>query len=153
MESDKPLIIGIGNVLMTDDGVGPYVISLLEKIRGLPADLLTLDTPGFALLTYIQNRDRVIIVDAASFEGAPGEVRRITPGEVARKNRPGLALHDADPFAVIDYAEKLGMAPRRTAVYAVRFGRIAPGGELTANARAGAEKAAAMIAQEISSYA
>jgi hydrogenase maturation protease len=144
-----PLIIGIGNTIMGDDGVGPEVISILEKIPGLKAELLVLDTPGFALLTYIQCRDKVIIIDAAEFDAPPGTVAKITARDVQRKTVASISLHDADPFAVVDYAEKMGLAPKELVVYAIRFESIEPGLTLSPPLQEAAKKAAAMIVREL----
>jgi hydrogenase maturation protease len=149
VDSDKPLIIGIGNPLMGDDGAGPWVISLLEEKLGLGVDLLVLTTPGFALLTHFEGRKKVIIVDAASFEGAPGTVARITRDMIGKKPGSGFSLHDADPFAVYDKAKTLGLAPNEIVVYAIRFETIAPREGLSPLVEAGARRAADLIAEEL----
>ena len=93
---------------MGDDGAGPFVISLLQSRYRLPRiECVTLDTPGYALLTYIQNKEKVILVDAAQFDAPPGTVVRITPDEVRQRDKPGLNLHDTDPFTIMDYAAQL----------------------------------------------
>jgi hydrogenase maturation protease len=153
VDSDKPLIIGIGNTLMGDDGVGPHVISLLEQKSDIDADLLILTTPGFALMTHFQGRKKVIIVDAASFEGAPGTVARITRDMIEKKPGSGFSLHDADPFAVYDQAKMLGLAPNELVVYAIRFETIAPRQGLSPLVEAGARRAADLIAEELSGHA
>jgi hydrogenase maturation protease len=148
-----PLVIGIGNTLMGDDGAGPHVVSLLGKKRGLRADLKVLDTPGFALLTHIQQRGLVIIVDAATFDPSRGDFVRITAADVREKKTSDLSLHDADPFAVMAYAEKLGLAPRRLVVYAVRCDTIAPCPDLSARVKETAGRVADAIAQEVAANA
>lgn len=149
MTDTTPLIIGIGNTIMGDDGVGPEVISLLEKIPGLQAELLVLDTPGFALLTYIQNRDKVVIIDAAEFDAPPGTIARVTSHDVQRKKNVSISLHDADPFAVVDYAAKMGLAPKELVVYAIRFESIEPRLTLTPVMGDAARKTADMIVKEL----
>lgn len=149
IDTSLPLIIGIGNTIMGDDGVGPEVISLLEKIPGLKAELLTLDTPGFALLTYIQNREKVIIIDAAEFDAPPGSIARVTSGDVQRKKNVSISLHDADPFAVVDYAAQMGLAPKELVVYAIRFESIEPRLTLTPVMSEAARKTVDMIVEEL----
>jgi hydrogenase maturation protease len=148
-DASHPLIIGIGNTIMGDDGVGPAVISLLEKIPGLKAELLVLDTPGFALLTYIQNRDKVIIIDAAEFDAPAGTIARVTSADVQRKKSVSISLHDADPFAVVDYAAQMGLAPKELVVYAIRFESIEPRLTLTPVIDDAAQKTAQMIVREL----
>jgi hydrogenase maturation protease len=149
VDTSVPLVIGIGNTIMGDDGVGPEVISLLEKIPGFKAELLVLDTPGFALLTYIQNRDKVIIIDAADFDAPPGTVAKITSNDVQRKKTASISLHDADPFAVVDYAATMGLAPKELVVYAIRFESIEPRLTLTPVMVEAALKVVDMIVKEL----
>lgn len=149
IDTSFPLIIGIGNTIMGDDGVGPEVISILVKIPGLKAELLTLDTPGFALLTYIQNREKVIIIDAAEFDAPPGTIARVTSGDIQRKKSVSISLHDADPFAVVDYAAQMGLAPKELVVYAIRFESIEPRLSLSPVIRDAAQTAAQMILKDL----
>ena len=75
------LVLGIGNTLLSDDGVGVHVIRALENGRtNLPENqrdvrLRDAGTLGLALLPEIAEAQRLIIVDAANFGGEPGEVR------------------------------------------------------------------------------
>jgi hydrogenase maturation protease len=149
VNSTKTLIIGIGNTLMGDDGAGPQVISILSKNQELNADLLCLDTPGFSLLTYIIERQKVIVVDAAQIDAPPGTVLRITRDQILEKKSSGLSLHDSDPFSVYDQAKNLGLAPQELVVYAIRFETITPRQGLSPSVEAGAERAADLIAQEV----
>ncbi len=77
------LILGLGNPLQGDDGIGCRVAQELEK-RELPNDVEVMDggTPGVGLLNFFEGRKRVIIVDAAEMGIAPGEFRRFTPHEI-----------------------------------------------------------------------
>ncbi|MCI0478253.1 MAG: hydrogenase maturation protease [Anaerolineales bacterium] len=78
------LILGLGNPLQGDDGVGCRVVQELEK-RVLLDEVEVMDggTPGVGLLNFFEGRQRVIIVDAAEMSIAPGEFRRFTPEQVA----------------------------------------------------------------------
>ena len=77
------LILGLGNPLQGDDGIGCRVAQELEK-RELPNDVEVMDggTPGVGLLNFFEGRKCVIIVDAAEMGIAPGEFRRFTPREI-----------------------------------------------------------------------
>ncbi len=80
----KPtLILGLGNLLQCDDGVGCRVAQELEQ-RTLPDDVEVLDagTPGIGLLNLIQDRQRVIIIDAAEMGLQPGEFKRFGADQV-----------------------------------------------------------------------
>ena len=70
-EPIKTLVLGLGNVLMGDEGIGVYVVREVEK-HTLPANVECLDggTGGITLLAPLENADRIIIIDAAS-DGNP----------------------------------------------------------------------------------
>ncbi len=77
------LILGLGNPLQGDDGVGNRIVRELEQ-RNLPDDVEVLDggTPGIGLLNLFEGRERVIIIDAAEMGLDPGEFRCFAPGDV-----------------------------------------------------------------------
>jgi hydrogenase maturation protease len=77
------LILGLGNPLQRDDGVGCRVIEELER-RSLPPGVEVLDagTPGIGLLNLLEGRQRVLIVDAAEMGRQPGEFVRFAADEV-----------------------------------------------------------------------
>lgn len=71
-------IIGLGNVLMSDDGFGPYVVRVLEACYDLPRHVEVIDagTPGLDLTPHILDADVVMFVDTVSAEGRPGDVHQ-----------------------------------------------------------------------------
>ena len=74
------LVLGIGNVLMGDEGVGVHVVRHLEK-TGVPEGVELLDggTSSFLLLEPMQRARKVILIDATLDNQPPGTVRRLTP--------------------------------------------------------------------------
>lgn len=74
------LVLGVGNLLMGDEGVGVHVIRALD-LTELPPGVRLLDggTGSFQLLEPMQSASSVILIDASADGGAPGTVRRIEP--------------------------------------------------------------------------
>jgi len=70
-------VFGVGNVLLSDDGVGSAVIHRLLSMVDVPAnvELEDLGTPGLELLAHVAGNDVVIFVDAVAEDAAPGTVR------------------------------------------------------------------------------
>jgi len=70
-------VIGLGNVLMSDDGFGPFVVRVLEATYDCPPGVEFVDagTPGLDLVPYLLDADAVIFVDTVSSAGVPGEIR------------------------------------------------------------------------------
>lgn len=79
----KNIIIGVGNVLFKDEGIGIYAAHYLRANYEFEGDLEILDggTLGFKLMTYFQEYDNVIILDTVSVEDTPGTLFRL-PSEV-----------------------------------------------------------------------
>jgi hydrogenase maturation protease len=90
----KTLVLGLGNVLMGDEGVGVHVVRALEK-RSLPDYVECFDggTGGFILLEPLQKAERIILIDAAADDNLPGSVTRTTP-QFSRDYPPTLTAHD-----------------------------------------------------------
>ena len=70
-------LMGVGNVLMGDDALGPYVLKQLEAGWELPANVTVFDagTPGLDLTLFLDGFDALIAVDALKSRGAPGTVK------------------------------------------------------------------------------
>jgi hydrogenase maturation protease len=98
----KTLVLGLGNVLMGDEGIGVYVVRALEQ-HTLPAGVECLDggTGGFTLLEPLESADRIIIVDAAADGNPAGTVTRTTP-RFARDYPPTLTAHDVGMKDLLD---------------------------------------------------
>jgi len=76
----KTLILGVGNFLLKDEGVGVHVIHELEK-ENLPPDVSLMDggTGGLHLISWLQDYDRIIMIDATLDENPTGTIRLIYP--------------------------------------------------------------------------
>ena len=99
---DKTLVLGLGNILMGDEGVGVYVIKALEQ-HTLPIGVECLDggTGGFTLLEPLENADRIILIDAASDGNPIGTITRTTP-RFSRDYPPTLTAHDVGMKDLLD---------------------------------------------------
>ncbi|MFN3603851.1 MAG: hydrogenase maturation protease [Leptonema sp. (in: bacteria)] len=80
MNSNQILVLGIGNLLMGDEGIGIHIVRELEK-ESFPESILLLDggVGGFHLLEYLQNAKKIIIIDAAKDNAPLGTVKKIIP--------------------------------------------------------------------------
>ena len=79
----KNIVVGVGNVLFKDEGVGIYASKFLQQNYKFDDSLEIIDggTVGFKLMTYFQEYDNVIILDTVSVEDEPGSIYRL-PSEV-----------------------------------------------------------------------
>lgn len=79
----KNIVVGVGNMLFKDEGVGIYASEYLKQNYEFDGDLEIIDggTLGFKLMTYFQEYENVIILDTVSIEENPGEIYRL-PSDV-----------------------------------------------------------------------
>ncbi len=114
----KTLVLGLGNVLMGDEGVGVHVVRALEK-RALPAGVECLDggTGGFTLLEPLEDADRIVLIDAAADGNAAGTVTRTTP-RFSRDYPPTLTAHDVGVKDLLDVFYMQG-GERKVVLYAI----------------------------------
>lgn len=105
------LILGIGNILMGDEGIGVAVVRALEKTV-LPESVECLDggTGGFVLLEPMQNAERVILIDATIDGAKTGTVRRLRPRFSTDYPRT-LTAHDIGLKDLLDTFYLLGDTP------------------------------------------
>jgi hydrogenase maturation protease len=98
----KTLVLGLGNVLMGDEGIGVYAVRALET-HALPAGVECLDggTGGFTLLEPLESADRIIIIDAAADGNPLGTVTRTMP-KFSRDYPPTLTAHDVGMKDLLD---------------------------------------------------
>jgi len=104
------LILGVGNLLMNDEGVGIHVIRELEKTGVSGAELMDGGTAGFHLLGFIQSYDAIIFVDASLDHFPAGTVRVLNP-KFAKDFPKQLSAHEIGLKDLIDSTFLLGNRP------------------------------------------
>ena len=104
------LVLGLGNPLRGDDGVGPRIIEELTR-RGLPEGVTVRDVgnAGLDLLNILEGWERAVIVDAAEMGREPGQFVRFTPDEARLTQKDDhFSLHNAGLSEVLALANALG---------------------------------------------
>jgi hydrogenase maturation protease len=118
MHGERVLVLGVGNPLMRDDGIGPRVIELLMSDYEFAdcVDVLDAGTMSFSILNLISQADRLIVVDAVRDTGYPaGTVMRLTPEQIA-PNQIRHSMHDVALVDVLQAVELMGSAPAAVAI-------------------------------------
>jgi hydrogenase maturation protease len=86
-------VVGIGNILLRDEGIGCHVVGALEGIS-LP-DVQVIDGGTCPdVLQLLEDVDKLVIVDAVRGGGMPGQIYRFRPEDVTLEQKPLLSLHD-----------------------------------------------------------
>ena len=109
------LVLGLGNVLLEDDGVGGAAVSLLLDRSDVPQGVQVLDggTLGLSLLPHLEAADTVILVDAVRTDAAAGSLVRLDGDEVAPAVATRLSPHQVGVADLLDGARWLGRYPHR----------------------------------------
>jgi hydrogenase maturation protease len=117
-DAKKTLVLGLGNIIMGDEGVGVHVVRALEK-HTLPANIETLDggTGGFILLEPLQNAGHIILIDATDDGNPPGTVTRTVP-RFSADYPPTLTAHDIGVKDLLD-AFYMQSGEREVVLYAI----------------------------------
>ena len=109
----KLAVIGIGNILLRDDGVGIHAINELSKEDSIAnVDFIDGGTSTIDLLGYFLDSDDVIIIDSLKGGHPPGTIYRITPEELGTFIKANTSLHDVQILDVLKQANMMGHDPR-----------------------------------------
>jgi hydrogenase maturation protease len=105
----KIIILGIGNLLLKDEGVGIHLIQLLEK-EPLPAGVELVDggTSTLDILPLLKEADKIIVVDAMQARGEPGSIYRCRPRDLVPSEDAPMSLHHIDFIQALKMAKLLG---------------------------------------------
>ncbi len=124
------VVIGIGNTMRHDDGVGIRAVEHL-RLGGGPGgrvDLVDLDGESTRLIDAWRHRDRAVVVDAALTGGPPGAVYRF---EVGRDRLPdwsaGASSHQAGLVEAVELARALDRLPDRLVLLGMEAADLSPG--------------------------
>ena len=132
-------VLGLGNVLMSDDGLGPVAVRAFQAEYVVPDDVQVIDlgTPGLDLLPWLADIDRVIIVDTVKSDRPPGSVRLYEKADLLRYPPTArVGPHDPGVKEALQTLEFAGRAPREVALIGVIPASTEIGLELTPTIRA-----------------
>jgi hydrogenase maturation protease len=133
------LVLGIGNLLWADEGFGVRAVAALHESCRFPDAVALMDggTQGVYLLPHVEAARRLLVLDAIDCGLAPGSLRVLRGGEIAKTLGIGkMSLHQAGLVEVLALAALSGRAPEETVVVGVQPLQLADfGGSLTAPVR------------------
>jgi hydrogenase maturation protease len=147
------LIGGIGNVLLGDDGVGPYVIRLLEAQYTFAEniDIADLGTPALDLTHQISGRHSLILVDSVTSDDSPGTIVLYRKAEIIRESpAPKLDQHSPALSECLLTADLLGTGPENVLLVGIVGSCYEPGSRLSPAVRQSVEAAIDDILEELS---
>lgn len=132
-EQSQVLILGLGNVLLQDEGVGVHVVKQLDASYKFdpPVDLIDGGTAGLDLLPEFDDRERVIIVDAVDFDQEPGYIGLIEGADILTRLQTKLSIHHLGLADILSAARLLDKTPEHLLLVGVQPQSMEPKLELT----------------------
>jgi hydrogenase maturation protease len=147
------LVLGVGNVLLQDEGVGVHAVRELAK-QGYPPEVEIVDggTAGLDLLYLIEEASRLIIIDAVNNNAEPGTIFKFNPEEL-EEFIPAISnsLHDVGLLEVLHLGKVMGILPP-TVVFGMQPAVIDWGMDLTPQVAARLPQLTALVAKEIEDW-
>lgn len=147
------LVLGVGNVLLMDEGVGVRALNELQRRYSFSDDIEFLDggTAGIELLRHIQNREQLIIIDAMTCDQPPGTVVRVAGEDVPKAFRIRISPHQLGLSDLLAAAMLTDDLPEKLVLFGVEPESIDIGLELTATVEACLDKLITAVADELRS--
>jgi hydrogenase maturation protease len=128
MTADHPrtVVLGLGNLLMADDGVGLIALARLEEEWFVPRDVELVDggTWGMNLLPVIESAGRVILLDAIDLGDPPGTLIRLEGDEIPRFLGIKMSPHQIDLREVLALSELRGTLPNELIALGIQPARV-----------------------------
>ena len=142
------VVLGIGNILLSDEGVGVRVVEQLEADYALPSAVNVIDggTCGMEMLEQLENLDALIVVDCVRHGQPPGTPVLLKGDDVPVFFKTKLSPHQVGLSDVLASLEFTGKAPRHTAIIGIQPASMELGMELTPTV---AEKVPALVAMAV----
>ena len=127
------LILGIGNLVMSDDGVGVKVVQKLQREYLLPdfVDIMDGGTLGLDILPRLEDIERLIVVDAVETGDIPGTLVRLVGDEIPLALETKVSPHQMGLKDLLTVSLLMGHAPREMVLVGVQPGSIEMDTELT----------------------
>jgi len=149
----KAGIIGVGNPLRRDDGIGIVLLEkLIEKKDDLPQDIEYIDggTGGMNLLHILALFDVALIIDAVNLNGKPGESKLFKSEDVcSKKSSINISTHESDVLKIINLSKELGEIPNQLFIFGVQPKDTSQGASLSSELQRSVESLTLSLQNEI----
>jgi hydrogenase maturation protease len=147
----KALVLGIGNLLIGDEGVGCRTIEELSRRYTMPPSVECIDggTAGFELLSLIDGRDQVILIDALRDDRPPGTVIMVEGEHVPKAFMARTTPHQLGICDVLAAAQLTDAMPRHLTLYGIEPKQLDVGICLSPEVEAGMEKTIRAVVDQL----
>jgi hydrogenase maturation protease len=125
----KTLVLGLGNILLGDEGVGVRVVERLQELYEFPPEVRVLDggTLALDLLPYVEDADRLLVIDALEMGAEPGEIARLESDQVPAFLSVKLSPHQMGLADLLAAARLRNSYPEELVLWGVQPAVMRPG--------------------------
>jgi len=126
-------VLGIGNLLLSDDGVGVHVIKKLQDEYEFPKSVELIDggTKGLDLLPLFEGKDKILIVDAANFKKEPGTIDTVEGDKIPAFLSSKLSVHQIGLPDTLFAAKLMDITPAEMSLIGIQPKSMETGTELS----------------------
>ena len=127
------LVLGVGNLLLSDEGLGIHAIRRLLELDSLPGDVEVVDggTAGLNLLTYLEGVDHLVIIDAVQTGRPPGTIIRLAGDRIPAYMALKISPHEITLPDFLAAAKLRDLYPKEVVVWGMQPGSLDVGIELS----------------------
>ena len=151
LEEHATVVIGLGNVVMSDDGLGVHAVRRLRERYEIRGEVESVEggTAGLLLLPLLADARRVIVVDAIDTGAAPGTLVRLDGEDWSSAFAVRMTPHDVGLADLLGAAQLSGMWPQRLVLHGVQPSSTTIGTELSAPVAAAIDSLVDQVAEEL----
>ena len=145
----RVVVIGVGNLLLKDEGIGVHVAHALQQMD-IPQDVTIIDG-GTApdLVAYSEAGDKLIIIDAVKAGGEPGTIYRFHPHDLSAEAEGAISTHELGVEQSLRIMKLMGNEPREIVIIGVELKEIEWGTELSTELQQRIPKIVEVLLKEI----
>jgi hydrogenase maturation protease len=150
----QTLVLGVGNILLQDEGVGVRVVEQLREGCVLPEEIQVLDggTMGLDLLYYLEGVERLLVIDAVDAGQSPGTIIRLTGDEIPALLGRKLSPHQIGLADLLSVAELRDLTPGQVILIGVQPASLETGLDLSPTIRARLPAIVEMVIKEVRNW-
>jgi hydrogenase maturation protease len=147
----QTLVLGVGNILLQDEGIGVRVVEHLNECYTFPEEVQVLDggTMGLDLLYYLEGVDRLLVIDAVDAGRPPGTILRLTGDEIPALLGRKLSPHQIGLADLLSVAELRDLTPGQVVLIGVQPASLETGLDLSPAIRARVPAIVEMVIKEV----
>lgn len=150
----RKVILGVGNLLLSDEGLGIHALEHLRRSQALPAEIELLDggTMGLDLLHYLQEVSHLLIIDAVDAGKEPGAIVRMDQEAVPAHFRPKMSPHEVGLPDLLFASKLIDLYPANVVVWGMQPARLSVGLELSPQVETNMKHLVDGILREVSDW-